>query len=468
MTGRDGQDRRSRRGAARRALPAMLLGAGGLIAGCQAGHGSTPRLQTKADAGARQSGSQAGPEAAPAETPTATEQPTAQLWASPGLPVYPMESLEAWENPPESDADEWSRTRGLPAPRGESVRLDAGTTNLTRVTHAEEGADFDPDISRDGTRVVFASTQHRPTADIYIKDVDGRTVTQLTNDPAHDVMPKLSPDGQRIAFASDRAGSWNIYVMPATGGQAVQITADRAHDLHPSWSPDGTRLVFCRLGEVSRRWELWVTSADGNGTASYLGVGMFPEWCPVPGTGVDGADRIVFQRSRERGGRTFGVWTLDVSGEQAGNFTEIAADPRGACINPCWSTDGRWIVYAAVPGAGAWSSLPGARPPHSSLWMTSVDGKERVAVVSGPASNLMPAWGPDGTIYFVCDRSGRDNVWAADAGPAILAATGAARGAIGAAPDARGTTTNSGTSAGTSNDTDVAQVPEGSGPGENR
>jgi hypothetical protein len=165
----------------------------------------------------------------------------------------------------------------VPEPVDETIEAIPATANVARVTFAEEGADFDPCVSPDGSRLVFASTQHRATADIYIKRTDSRVVTQLTNDPAEDAMPKVSPDGERIAFASNRAGSWDIYVMPIGGGKAVQISSDLADEIHPSWSPDGSQLVFGRLGEATGRWEMWIVSLQNPSVAHFIGFGLFPE-----------------------------------------------------------------------------------------------------------------------------------------------------------------------------------------------
>lgn len=302
--------------------------------------------------------------------------------------------------------------------------IDDGPEGLTHVTNAPEGADFDPCISRDGQFMVFASTQHRATSDIYFKRVDGRTITQLTADPAHDVMPAISPDGKRVAFCSNRRGNWDIFVMSISGGQAVQITSEQSHELHPTWSPDGRKIAFCRLGETSGRWELWVTDADGSTTNEFIGYGLFPQWCPVAATGEKGRDKILFQRSRERGDRAFSIWSIDYKPGDTSSPTEIVSSPGAALINAGWSPDGRSIVYATVenPDRSSFDPATGRSGANADLWITGIDGTGRVALTSGRHLNLMPAWSSDGRVYFVSDRSGTSNIWSLGTEKAMLAA----------------------------------------------
>jgi TolB protein len=309
----------------------------------------------------------------------------------------------------------------------QSSETDTQTFNARQVTFTGEGSDFDPAVSRDGQFIVFASTQHSPTADIYIKQAGSRVLTRLTTDPGHDVMPAISPDGTRIAFASNRGGNWDIWVMPITGGQAIQVSTDAAHELHPSWSPDGRHIVYSRLGTTSGRWELWVADPYDAMTSQFIGYGMFPEWSPVTGTGVNNADKILFQRSRERGDRTFAVWTLDyhVESNLAGHETQIASDPNLAYINPTWSPDGMWITYAVVPNPQKWiGSGTEALPPNASIWMIGLDGRGEMPLTRGGTVDLMPTWSPNGKVYFVSNRTGKENLWSLDIAPALLTALG--------------------------------------------
>lgn len=370
------------------------------------------------------------PPAAPSASaqPTLT-QPTAatQRTTSTYAPAARPSGVNRLAPPRTAPRRDWSDVAALGSasvPSDSSTDNAAAATSLgavQQVSFATEGSDFDPCVSRDGTTVVFASTQHRQTSDIYSKAVAGRTVTRLTTDPADDVMPAISPDGSKIAFCSNRNGNWDIFIMPAAGGKAVQLTSESSHELHPSWSPDGSAIVFCRLGETSGRWELWVADAVNTASTQFIGYGVFPQWSPVAATGANGADRILFQLSRERGTRTFGVWTIDYKSGHAYNATEIVSSAESALINPTWSPDGANIAYAEVPNLEDWDDLARSLPPSAVLWAQAVDGSGRIALTGGKAVALMPFWSPDNRVFFVSNRNGPETIWSLRVDENVLA-----------------------------------------------
>ncbi|MFM1823214.1 MAG: hypothetical protein RI967_1480 [Planctomycetota bacterium] len=281
--------------------------------------------------------------------------------------------------------------------------LSEGGSNLSQVSFAAEGGDYAPDIDRSGKWMVFASTQHRPTFDLYRKSVDGRTVTQLTTDPSDDMMPSLSPDGTAIAFASNRNGNWDIFTMPITGGAPTQITSDADEEVQPTWAPDGRRLAFSRKNGRTGTWEIWIVDVTEPGVRTFVCEGFLPRWSPEATK-----DTLLFQRARQRGSRLYGVWTIDLVRGEGRNPTEVVSAKNAAILQPNWSPDGSQIVFTTVvnpDGGGEW-------PEQSDIWIVNADGTDRVGLTNSRFRNMQPAWGADGRIYFVSNRGGLENIWA--------------------------------------------------------
>jgi hypothetical protein len=278
--------------------------------------------------------------------------------------------------------------------------------NLEQVTFVTEGADFDPEVDPTGKYLVFASTRHRDNADIYLQKIGGTTVIEITNDAAKDIMPTFSPDGTRIAFASDRSGNWDIYLTDINGGKATQITSGPTHDLHPSFSPDGTKMVYCSYGAKSGQWELVVIDVANPAQRQIIGHGLFPQWSPK-------GDRIVFQRAREKGTRWFSVWTVDYVDGEAKRATEIIAANNAAAITPSWSPDGRHLVFSTVMDPDSTIANSNDKPVLADVWIVALDGSGRANLTNNKFANLQPVWSKTGAIYFVSNR-GKDsveNIW---------------------------------------------------------
>jgi TolB protein len=100
--------------------------------------------------------------------------------------------------------------------------------------------------------------------DLYKMTADGATITPLTNGPnrSMNVEPAISPDGNSIAFSSDRSGRPMIFTMDAKGGNVKRLTFAGKYNSTPAWSPDGKSLAFAAL-DVDH-FDIFTMNRDGS------------------------------------------------------------------------------------------------------------------------------------------------------------------------------------------------------------
>ncbi|WP_110514903.1 LpqB family beta-propeller domain-containing protein [Herpetosiphon llansteffanensis] len=103
--------------------------------------------------------------------------------------------------------------------------------NLTNSTTSDNGF---PRVSPDGTKIVFTSNRDG-NSEVYLMNADGSNQTRLTNSSAEDSAPSWKLDGSKIAFDSNRDGNWNIYVMNTDGTGQAQLTNNSADDRWNVW-----------------------------------------------------------------------------------------------------------------------------------------------------------------------------------------------------------------------------------------
>jgi len=140
------------------------------------------------------------------------------------------------------------------------------------------GSSMSPAVSPDGRRVAFIHNK-AGSPDLYVSDIDGGNLKQLTTTKEDESSPCWSPDGRRICFASRQTGKAALYTISADGGSMSRLSVSAASPTEPDWSPDGKYVVFTVPGNP---FKLCVVPMQGplRGTATVLVDGEDPVWAP--------------------------------------------------------------------------------------------------------------------------------------------------------------------------------------------
>ncbi|MBL8270099.1 MAG: PD40 domain-containing protein, partial [Steroidobacter sp.] len=217
----------------------------------------------------------------------------------------------------------------------------------------DEGTWMSVDLSANGRRIVFDLL-----GDLYGIDARGGRATALTRGLGFDTQPTYSPDGEWIAFISDRSGADNVWVMRADGSQPRQVSfgGDDTVLVSPAWAPDGQAIYVSRFRWSLNNYELWRYGLDGDerlvvpiqdaGAArkSSLGAVLAPD-----GRHVYFARRVGSAQPGQI--EDWSIVRRDLtSGAEETLITEPAAPGRqhypGAYFRPALSPDGNWLAYA--------------------------------------------------------------------------------------------------------------------------
>lgn len=289
----------------------------------------------------------------------------------------------------------------LDRPMREIYRMSSDGSDVVNLTRHPAYSYSHLSASPDGRRIAFASD--RSGCDIWVMNMDDGSLEQLTGrGPSEgcNAWPRWSPDGSRIAFASNREGRWidnttglyDVYVMNADGSMPRNVSQSLGEALGfnvhvVGWSPTG-QVVFetndVTEGTFERR--VYVVNADGTDIRPLFGVmgDHSPAWSP------DGA-LITFISERD-GSRRLYVMNADGTGARA--LTDHSGNdrlPSGCCgfsntsfdISP-WSPDGKRIAFERFATAADWGTI----------YVVDLDGASPLQLTDFSAT--FDGWSPSG------------------------------------------------------------------------
>jgi eukaryotic-like serine/threonine-protein kinase len=311
-----------------------------------------------------------------------------------------------------------------------------GTLNgsLQQVTTGA-GQDVEVAVSPDSKRLAYATL--RQNADIGRLPVSPQTglpsgtPEAVISTTREDSRGAWSPDGNMIAFNSDRAGDMNIWLFTLADSSTRQLTTGHGGDFQPNWSPDKKKLAFFSSRSGSPNiWEVEIASGTLKRLTSNSGVNLNPFYSP------DG--RLIAYQSDESG--RLEVWVMSVDGSSPHRLTNVGI--TGHFMR--WTSDGSGIVFRCTCSgkpATMRVSLSGGDPQpfaegmmggshmsfspdrmrimdvvgHKVLWVSPVNGGKPEKVYEFPDSNVRidyPVWSPDGKwVMFDRFRPQGGDIW---------------------------------------------------------
>ncbi|MEM1230012.1 MAG: amidohydrolase family protein [Pseudomonadota bacterium] len=271
-------------------------------------------------------------------------------------------------------------------------------------------------VSPDGAHVVFDLL-----GDLYELPITGGDARSLTSGLAWDMQPVFSPDGQHIAFTSDRAGGDNLWLLPRSGGDPRPLTKESFRLLNsPAFSPDGRALVARKHFTTTRSLgtgELWLYDLRGGDGIALVerpgpryqkelgepvfspdGRGIYYSQNATPG------DRFIYAQDSNK--EVFHVKFLDL---ETGETRVIAGGPGGA-VRPTPSPDGKHLAFVRRVRAKSRLFLKNLETGAEHMLVDALDqDMQETWAVHGTYPTM--AWTPDSRAILFWRGGG---IWRAD------------------------------------------------------
>jgi len=280
-----------------------------------------------------------------------------------------------------------------------------------------EGTWMNVDVSPDGRTVAFDLL-----GDIYTMPIAGTgtsQATRITSGSAFDMQPRFSPDGKRVAFASDRDGLWNIWTADTEGKNAKQISREKRWFINsPTWSPDGN-YIFARRHFVAQRslgaGEIWMFHAAGSDGLQVTEKNGFQKDAGEPAISPDGRYLYYikdvtpgqqFEYNKDPNGTIYAIIRRDLTTGRE----RTAVSVQGGSVTPRVSPDGKSLAYVRRVRLGSQLYV---RDLESGRDRAIFDHLDKDLQEAWAIHGLYPqyAWTPDGKALVIW---GEGRIWRVD------------------------------------------------------
>ena len=225
-------------------------------------------------------------------------------------------------------------------------------------------------------------------------------LTRLSSGPWDDINPAISPDGQTVAFASNRSGYWDIYLLDLGSGGITRLTDTLTYDASPAWSPDSQWLVYETYidDNLEIKIQSVVTPDDSIMLTDSPAADFSPVWSPQ-------GRQIVFVSDQSGENE---IWLADLDKALEQRFQNISQSPDSADTHPVWSPDGKSLVWVgeqdgirsifrqelpSVDNTNELQTTPGRENLGSGDWpVWSTDGESILTILQAPNHTYLTAY----------------------------------------------------------------------------